>query len=398
MLSVEEATERILGAFKPLGSETVPLDQALGRVLSKSLVARLSHPPQAVSAMDGYAVRAADVARLPAHLTIVERIAAGAVPSRTIGPGQAARIFTGGFVPDGADTVVIQENTKAEGNTVHVVDGANTLGRHIRPAGNDFTEGQVCIEAGTLLGPAHVGLAAAMNYPALEVARRPRVAIISTGNELAQPGDTIAPGQIVASNGFALAAFVTAHGGQPLHLGIARDDAAELGAVIDRAAGADLLLTSGGASVGDHDLVQGVLRSKGMTLDFWKIAMRPGKPLMFGRLGALNVIGLPGNPVSALVTATVFVGPALARMLGRTDPGPHIIRARLGIDLPANDDRQDYLRAELKRDPNGLVAYPFRKQDSAMLSALSRSGGLVVRRPGAPAVAVGSEVDVVQLD
>ncbi len=237
-----------------------------------------------------------------------------------------------------------------------------------------------------------------MNWPTLEVARRPRVAVISTGNELVPPGETLGPGQIVASNGVALSAFVTAAGGEPIHLGIARDEPAALAALIDRASGADLLLTSGGASVGEHDLVQGVLKSKGLDLGFWKIAMRPGKPLMFGTLGALKVIGLPGNPVSALVTATLFVGPAIARMLGRAELGPRIVRARLGIDLPANDLRQDYLRSKVVETADGLVATPFGKQDSAMLSALSRSGGLVIRPPHAPALKAGTEVELVRLD
>ncbi|MES1153018.1 MAG: molybdopterin molybdotransferase MoeA, partial [Dongia sp.] len=293
----------------------------------------------------------------------------------------------------------IQENTEKDGDQVRIVDGGPAIeGKHIRAAGNDFTKGALGIEAGRRLTAADIGLAAAMNWPELTVTRKPRVAIISTGNELVPPGAPLAPGQIVASNGIALSAFVTAQGGEPMHLGIARDEAAALSALIDRAAGADLLLTSGGASVGEHDLVQSVLKSKGMELDFWKIAMRPGKPLMFGKLGALQVIGLPGNPVSALVTATLFVGPAIARMLGRSAPGPRIVRARLGIDLPANDLRQDYMRAKVQETPEGPIATPFGKQDSSMLSALSRSGGLVIRPPHAPALKAGSEVEMVRLD
>ena len=399
MLSVRDATDRILSTFAPLGPEVVALDQVLGRVLATPVTARLDHPPQAVSAMDGYAVRADDVQQLPARLKVVESIATGALPTRAIGANEAARIFTGAAVPQGADAIVIQENTEKDGEHVRVVDGGPALkGKHIRTAGNDFSAGAIGIEAGRRLTPSDIGLAAAMNWPWLTVTRKPRVAIISTGNELVQPGETLAPGQIVASNGFALAAFVSACGGDPINLGIARDEKSALADLIDRAAGADLLLTSGGASVGEHDLVQGVLKSKGMDLDFWKIAMRPGKPLMFGRLGALRVVGLPGNPVSALVTATLFVGPAIARMLGRTELGPRIVRARLGIDLPANDQRQDYLRSRVVETADGLVATPFGKQDSAMLSALSRSGGLVIRAPHAPAAKAGSAVDLVRLD
>jgi molybdopterin molybdotransferase len=397
MIPVQEATDRILAAFAPLAAETVPLREALGRVLAEPVVARLDHPPQPVSAMDGYAVRAADVAALPARLRVVESIAAGALPTRKIGRGEAARIFTGAALPEGADTIVIQENTMRDGDHVAVVDGAHPAGRHIRATGNDFRQGQTGIEAGRRLTPADIGLAAAMNWPTLEVTRRPRVAIISTGNELAEPGTALKPGQIVASNGLALAAFVASLGAEPIDLGIARDERDALAALIDRAKGADLLVTSGGASVGEHDLVQSVLTAKGMALDFWKIAMRPGKPLMFGSLGALRVIGLPGNPVSTLVTATLFVGPAIARMLGLKEVGPKILRARIGKDLPANDTRQDYMRAEIREDEHGLVAIPFGKQDSAMLSTLTRSGGLVIRPPHAPAVQAGSEVAVVRL-
>ena len=397
MISVEQATARILAAFAPLGAEVVGLDQALGRVLAQPVTARLDHPPQAVSAMDGYAVRAADIGTLPAHLKVVLSIAAGALPERGIGPGEAARIFTGAAVPDGADTIVIQENCRREGDSVTVADGDNTKGRHIRPAGNDFKRGAVGVVAGRRLTPADIGLAAAMNWPWLEVTRRPRVALLSTGNELVHPGEPLSPSQIVASNGIALAAFVTDCGGTPINLGIAQDDPAALATLIDQAVGADLLITSGGASVGEHDLVQHALKSKGMALDFWKIAMRPGKPLMFGRLGAMNVIGLPGNPVSALVTATLFVGPAIRRMLGLREVGPKVVKARLGCDLPANDLRQDYLRAELAEDAGSLVATPFGKQDSAMLTALSRSGGLVIRPPHGPAIKSGTEVDVVRL-
>jgi len=402
MLSVKEATDRILSAFTPLGPEVVSLDQALGRVLSTPVTARLAHPPQAVSAMDGYAVRSVDVQQLPVRLKVVEAIAAGALPVRAIGANEAARIFTGAALPQGADAIVIQENTEKDGDHVRIVDGGAAIkGRHIRVAGNDFAEGQLGIPAGRRLTPSDIGLAAAMNWPWLTVTRKPRVAIISTGNELVQPGETVAPGQIIASNGFALAAFVTQSGGEAIHLGIARDEESALADLIDRAAGADLLLTSGGASVGEHDLVQGVLKSKGMALDFWKIAMRPGKPLMFGTLGtakgALKVIGLPGNPVSAIVTSTLFVGPAIARMLGESEVGPRIVKARLAIDLPANDLRQDYLRSSVVEDETGFLATPFGKQDSAMLSALSRSGGLVIRPPHAPAAKAGAEVEMVRL-
>jgi molybdopterin molybdotransferase len=399
MISVEEATARILAAFVPLGAEVVALDLALGRTLAKPVTARLDNPPQAVSAMDGYAVRAGDVASLPVRLKVIESIAAGALPTRMLGAGEASRIFTGAALPQGSDAIVIQENTEKDGDHVRIVDGgAAVKGKHIRPAGNDFAKGDLGIEPGRRLTASDIGLAAAMNWPWLEVTRRPRIAIISTGNELVQPGEELMPGQIVASNGIALSAFVTAAGGEPIHLGIARDEPAALTDLIDRAAGDDLLLTTGGASVGEHDLVQSALKSKGMDLDFWKIAMRPGKPVMFGRLGALRVLGLPGNPVSVLVTAALFVGPVISRMLGRSEIGPRIVRARLGADVPANDLRQDYLRSKIIETPEGLIATPFGKQDSAMLATLSRSGGLVIRAPHAPSLKAGAEVDLVRLD
>lgn len=395
MLAVDEARERILAAFAPLPAEVVSVADAFGRVLAEDLSARVTQPPKNVSAMDGYAVNADDVATVPAVLDVVGEVPAGSHHPTPVTAGQAVRIFTGAPLPDGADTIVMQENTTREGDRVTVHQAA-APGAHVRPAGLDFTAGAQGLPAGRRLTSRDIGLAAAMNRPWLHVRRRPRIAILGTGDEIVLPGEPMSDDQIVGSNGFGLAAFVQACGGDALHLGIAPDDAAALGELIDGARGCDLLLTSGGASVGRHDLVQDVLQEKGVELDFWRIAMRPGKPLLFGRLGATPVLGLPGNPVSGVVCATLFLRPAMARMLAAPDIEPPPQSAILGRELPANDKRQDSLRARLTIDSDGTrVATPFEKQDSSMLSRLAQADCLVVRGPFAPAAAAGETVPVV---
>lgn len=397
MLSVEDARARILSAFAPLPPETVSVAQAHGRVLAADLASRVTQPPKSISAMDGYAVRAADVAEVPTTLHVVGEVPAGSHHPDPLPAGAAVRIYTGAPLPRGADTIVIQENTSQDGDGVTIQEGA-AAGTYVRPAGLDFGAGEIGLKAGQCLTSRDVGLAAAMNRPWVQVHRRPRVAIIATGDEIVLPGDPLGENQIVGSNGFALAAFVEACGGSPLHIGIAPDDPEVLGEMIDGARGSDMLLTSGGASVGRHDLVQEVLRHKGAELDFWKIAMRPGKPLMFGRLGATPVLGLPGNPVSSLVCATLFARPAMARMLGMANPVPPRETAVLGSDLAANDRREDYLRASLHTDKDGKrIATPFAKQDSSMLSRLARADCLLVREPFAPAASVGDTVEIVPL-
>jgi molybdopterin molybdotransferase len=397
MLSVAEARARIVAAFHPLGSEQVGLLGALGRVLAADVAARVTQPPSAVSAMDGYAVRADDVAKVPARLRIVGQAPAGGSYDGQVNAGQAVRIFTGGPLPAGADTIIIQEDTAAEGDHVVVREGA-PRGSYVRPAGLDFKAGDVLLRRGRLLTARDIGIAAAMNMPWLPVTRRPRIAILATGDEVVMPGDPLGPHQIISSNGLSLAAFVTACGGDPIHLGIAPDNRAALQAMAEGAVGADLLVTSGGASVGDHDLVQAALGEAGMQMDFWKIAMRPGKPLMFGKIGATRVLGVPGNPVSSLVCATIFLRPAIDTMLGRiAEPEPQPT-ALLGRDLPENDSREDYLRSRLSHDSQGrLVATPFDKQDSSMLSFLSKADCLVVRTPRAPAIKAGATVLIVPL-
>jgi molybdopterin molybdotransferase len=397
MLSVAEARARIVAAFRPLGSEQVGLTSALGRVLAEDVAARVTQPPADVSAMDGYAVRAADVATAPARLRVVGQAPAGGSYDGTVGAGEAVRIFTGGPLPAGTDTIVIQEDTAAEGEHVVVREGA-ARGTYVRPAGLDFKAGDVLLRKGRLLTSRDIGIAAAMNVPWLSVTRRPRIAVLATGDEVVMPGDAIGRHQIVSSNGLSLAAFVTACGGDPIHLGIAPDDRDALRRMAEAAIGADLLVTSGGASVGDHDLVQAVLGEAGMTVDFWKIAMRPGKPLMFGRIGATPVLGVPGNPVSTLVCATIFLRPAIDVMLGRTAEAEPQATALLGRDLPVNDSREDYLRARLSYDAQGRrVATPFDRQDSSMLSLMASADCLVIRPPRAPAIAAGSTVDIVLL-
>ena len=399
MLSVEEAIQRIERAFSPLGTEMVSLDQALGRVLAEPLEARLTQPPADVSAMDGYAVRAADVETLPARLRIVQRIAAGQSPTGPIGDGEAARIFTGAQVPPGADTILIQENCDEADDYVAVREGKRALGQHIRKAGLDFATGDIALHSGRQLTARDISLAAAMNRPWLKVTRRPRIALLSTGDELVNPGDPVGPAQIIGSNGIGLAAMVRAFGGEPVNLGIARDTLDDLDRAIEGALGFDALVTSGGASVGEHDLVQTALTSRGMELDFWKIAMRPGKPLMFGTLGALKVLGLPGNPVSTIVTALLFLKPAIDRMSGLSGVEPVRYVALLGKDMPANDQRQDYVRARLITDAEGRrIATPFSPQDSSMLSMIARAGCLIVRKPNAPAAKAGDTIDIIPLD
>ncbi len=402
MLSVEEARARIVAAFHPVASETVKLADACGRVLAADVAARRDQPPVAVSAMDGWAVRHADVRAPPARLRQVGVAPAGRNYPGTIGPGEAVRIFTGAPLPAGADAIVIQEDAELTGDQVHVRE-AGAPGRYIRPAGLDFRAGDVGLRAGILLGARAVGLAAAMNVPELQVHRRPRIALLATGDELVPPGETPGPFQIVSSNSVALAALVEAQGAEAVDLGIARDEAASLLSAAAAAKGCDLLVTAGGASVGDHDLVHAVLGRAGAGIDFWRIAMRPGKPLMFGRAdlaqGSVPLLGLPGNPVSALVCAMVFLLPAIRRLLGLPDAETETEKAVLGVDLPANDSRQDYLRARLQRGPGGhWTATPFPRQDSSMLASLAAAGCLLVRAPNAPKALAGDTVSVIRLD
>jgi molybdopterin molybdotransferase len=395
MISVEEALERLLAPLKPLAAEQIPVSDGLGRVLGEDIVSRRTQPPFAVSAMDGYAVRAADVATVPARLRVVGAAPAGSAFTGTVAAGQAVRIFTGAPVPAGADCIVIQEDASRDGDWVTVNEGAPS-GRYIRPEGLDFRAGAHGISAGRVLTARDIGLAAAMNRPWLLVHRRPRIAVLPTGDEVVMPGDPIGPHQIVSSNGLALGALIAASGGIPLQLGIALDDPASLQRMAEGAAGADMLVTTGGASVGEHDLVQSALADQGLELDFWKIAMRPGKPLMVGRLKGTPMLGLPGNPVSSLVCGLLFLRPAIEALLGIDRHSEKPRTARLAVPLAANDQRQDYLRAQTRHGGDGEIEVePFARQDSSMLSLLAQADCLVVRPPLAPAAQPGERVPII---
>ncbi len=397
LLSVGDALDRVLAGLTPVSAEIVGLSEAHGRVLAMPATARLTQPPADISAMDGYALRAADGAA-GARLRVVGAAPAGRPFDGVLKWGEAVRLFTGSFIPAGADCVLLQEDAVAEADGV-LVQEAPSPGQHIRRQGQDFGAGDVVLVAGRRLGARDVGLAAAANHPWLTVHRRPRVTILSTGDEIGWPGEPLPAGGIVSSNAHALAAMIRAAGCEALVLPVAEDDAAAIGRAAVGAAGADLLVTTGGASVGEHDLVQAGLGAQGFELDFWKIAMRPGKPMIFGRLGAMPVLGLPGNPVSAFVCGVLFMLPALGRLAGLAEPMLPRARAVLGAPVRANDRRADHLRATLARDADGrLVATPFERQDSAMLSVLARSDALVLRAPHAPALEAGAPVQIIRLD
>lgn len=399
LLPVAEALERVLAGAAPLPAHGVALSEALGCVLAENLVARRTQPPAAVSAMDGYAVRGADAASVPVTLKVTGEVAAGHPFEGAVGPGEAVRIFTGGLMPPGADTVVIQEDTRRDGNRV-TVTYAGKIGRHVRAEGVDFSKGAALLQQGRRLTGRDLMLAAAMNYPTLKVVRRPKVAVLGTGDELVPPGSTPKLGEIVYSNGFALAAMVRAEGADALELGIVGDrlEAIVAGIRSARAAGADILVTTGGASVGEHDLVQKALVSEGMTLSFWRIAMRPGRPMMHGRLGAMHVLGLPGNPVSSYVCAFLFLSPLVRRLAGRSDYALRPEPAILGADLAANDERADYLRATLAGGPGGIpIATPLTNQDSSLMAPLAAADCLLIREARAPAAPAGSPCVILKL-
>jgi molybdopterin molybdotransferase len=395
---VADALKAVLDGATALPVEQVALEQARGRVLAEDVKALRTQPPDDMSAMDGYAVRAAD-ATLSAKLKVIGEVAAGRPFGRSVQSGEAVRIFTGGVIPSGADAVVIQEDTAREGDTV-VVHEAAGAGRHIRRAGIDFRAGEVLLKKARRLLDRDLALAAAMNHAALPVHRRPKVALLATGDELVMPGSAPGPGQIVYSNGYALRALARDQGADVIDLGIARDTVAETAAPIRHAidAGADILVTTGGASVGEHDVVKQALQSEGVEITFWKIAMRPGKPMMHGRRGALRVLGLPGNPVSSYVCAILFMAPLIRALTGRTDIAWPLHEAVLGRDVPTNDIREDYLRASLQARP-GLppVATPVSHQDSSLLANLSRADALIIRPPHAPAAAAGGPCQVLKL-
>ncbi|MCC6777032.1 MAG: molybdopterin molybdotransferase MoeA [Hyphomicrobiales bacterium] len=399
MMPVAEALSRVLANAEPLAPEQAALSDAHGRVLAADLAALRTQPPTDVSAMDGYAVRAADIAQAPARLTLIGEVAAGHPFDGVVGAGEAARIFTGGVMPPGADTVVIQENTTREG-TIVVIGTKGHLGQHVRSAGLDFRAGETLLRRGHRLSDRDLALAAAMNHATVPVHRPPRIAVLATGDELVMPGAAPGFGEIVYSNGYATMAMARREGCEVINLGIAPDRLEETAAAVRSArdAGADILVTSGGASVGDYDLVQKALASEGLALSFWKVALRPGRPMMHGRLGAMHVLGLPGNPVSAYVCGVLFLVPLIRRLAGRSDVAPQLEPARLGCDLPANDERADYLRATLTPAADGLpLATPAPVQDSSMLSPLARADCLLIRPPHAAAGRAGERCEIIPL-
>jgi molybdopterin molybdotransferase len=397
LLPVEEALARLLAMGRPVKAmETLALSDCANRILGEDLVARLTQPPFNASAMDGYAIQSAD-AKADARLKLIGESAAGHPFSGTLSPGETVRIFTGAPVPEGADAVLLQEDAvRNDDGTISMTFFPDT-GRHIRPRGQDFCEGDIVLKAGAVMTPARLMVAAATDHAELTVLRRPRVGLLATGDELVTPGASRNPSQIIASNTYAIAALARECGAEVIDLGIAADTHEALDAAIGKARGLqlDVLVTLGGASVGDHDLVQTALKNAGMTLDFWRIAMRPGKPLMVGALDDMTVLGLPGNPVSSMVCGLIFLEPLVAKLAGKPAPA-RIAKVQVATNLAENDKRRDHLRARLTRLADGrLVAEPFSKQDSSMMNVLAQAGCLIIREPFAPALSAGEQASAI---
>lgn len=395
MLSVEEALDRILGRVEPLTTERVPVLDALGRVLGEPIVSRREIPPWPNSSMDGYAVRAEDTRGGGARLAVVARITAGAVPDRPVGPGEAARIFTGAPLPPGADAVVPQEDVDAEGAVIRVRQAVER-GAYLRARGEDVRAGETVMVPGQVIGPAEIGLLATLGYPLVRVHRRPRVAILSTGNELAELGHEPGPGQIPNSNSYSLMAQVIEMGGEPLNLGIAPDRLDAIEERLRAGLSADVLLSSAGVSVGELDFVKEALERLGAELHLWQVSMRPGKPITFGSAGGRPVFGLPGNPVSAMVTFELFVRPALRKMAGHTRLDRPRIRATALAPIPNPGRRRGYLRVILSAEPGGHGARLTGGQGSGILRSMVLGDGLAVV-PGDTVIEKGEAVEVIVL-
>ena len=400
LLPVADALARLLSAASPVErTQKVPLHEADGRVLAETVTARLTQPPFDNSAMDGYALRHEDIAALGSVLKVVGASSAGHAFDGEAAPGEAVRIFTGAPLPAFADTILLQEDAEVLEDGRIRTTFLTPKGRHIRPRGQDFHEGDVILKAGDVLDPGRLTVAAATNHAELTVYARPRVALLATGDELVPPGTPPGPSQIIASNTYGVAAIARAAGAEVIDLGIVRDDRQAILEAVQAALARDIdvLVTLGGASVGDFDLVQPVLGEAGMALDFWRIAMRPGKPLMVGRLGAVQVVGLPGNPVSSLVCSHLFLDPLLRR-LAHLPPVNRMRRAIAAVPVKENDHRQDYVRARIARAPSGeLLVTPFDKQDSSMMRTFADSQGLLIRPPNAPPMEAGSPCDILLL-
>ena len=402
LLPVDEARARILDGLAPSGTERCALADAIGRVLASDVASRLSLPPEAVSAMDGYAARSCDCQTIGTTLTRIGESAAGRPWDGSLAAGETARIFTGAVVPDGADCVILQEDVDADSEcdgAAITINEPPTAGQFIRPAGLDVTAGDIVLTAGTTMSARLISLATSAGHTEVSVWRRPHIGVLSTGDELVLPGGAPARGQIISSNATYLAAFIRACGAVPVDLGIARD---RPGAMLEQVRAApmplDMVVTTGGASVGTHDHIVSDLASAGTELGFWKIAMRPGKPLLHGRIDGIPLLGLPGNPVSSAVCANIFLRPAIARLSGGVHQ-PQLIAATLTADLHENDQRQDYLRSSLSYDGDGIaMVTPARKQDSSMISIYAHADALVVRPPFDPPKTAGDQVLVMRLD
>jgi molybdopterin molybdotransferase len=393
LLSIEEALAQVLARARPLEAERVPVDRAAGRVLARDVAARVDLPPFASSAMDGYAIRAADV---PGRLPVAARVAAGVPAERPLAPGEAMEISTGGAVPEGADSVVPVELVVVDGERIDVA-GAVDAGAHIRPPGGDVRAGDPLLAAGTRLGAAQVGALAAAGWAEVACARRPRVAILSTGTELRQPGEELGPGQIYESNRPMLAAAFAGAGALVETIAAVSDDEESHRAALARGLDADVLVSSGGVSVGPHDLVRRVLAGLGVEEDFWGVAVRPGKPLAFGVRGRTLVFGLPGNPVSALVGAELFVRPALLALQGAADPGPRYEHGRLATPLRRRPERDDLARGRLLLEGDGAVLEPVAGQESHMIVRAAGADALVLVPRGEGELAAGADVRYLRL-
>ena len=398
LVPVEEALARILKRAKPLPAEPVALKAALGRVLASPVRAVRDQPPFAASAMDGYAVVAADLASTPVSLKVIGVSAAGHGFAGRVRSGETVRIFTGAPMPQGADAVVIQEDTAVQAKPHVSVLQPVKAGQNVRVRGLDFVKGDILLPKGIILQARDIGLAAAANRPELRVHRRPTVAVLTTGDELVEPGGEPRADQIVSSNSTAIAGLASIFGAAVRNFGIVPDRLKATERAIARAGEADIVVTTGGASVGDHDFIQQALKNSGVRINFWRIAMRPGKPFMYGRKGRQHVLGLPGNPVSALVCARLFLKPLIDALLG-LQPGDDLVMARLGSPMRANDGRQDYVRATLLEHPDGSrVATPFARQDSSMQRTFREAHCLIMRPPQAPDAAAGDLVPILILD
>lgn len=393
MIPVSEARERIVSSLQPVGMETIPAGSSLSRIVAKNIIANITHPPLNVSAMDGFAVRGKDLSSLPTDLKYTGEIPAGSVHDKEICAGETVAVFTGSSLPPGTDTVVIQENTEHLGDKIRFSENT-ALGKNVRLKGSDFYKGDTIFSEGDQLSSRDVALAIASGVSEVCVRKAPKIAILCSGNELVVPGVKPGNGQIISSNGATISSLVTCSGGVAIDLGIISDDKQHIKNSVSELNDIDLLVTVGGASVGKHDLVQSALTELGFNLNFWKVALRPGKPAFFGNLSSLPILGFPGNPVSAFICAILFLRPAIKTLLGSKNIIDTPLKAKLGRDLHANDHREEYLRSKLEIDSGEMITTPFSVQDSGQLSLLSEAQCLTIREANAPNAIKGDLVNI----